>query len=82
MVSKIKVTDGDLLLVNIKGNGVSQDYMEKFRNRLEKWASKKGLSNVEVMVSGGDINIDITQISVNDVFEEEVLKGDIDSENS
>lgn len=75
MTSKFKITDGDMVMVNLKGKP-TQDYLNRVRDRLEKWAKAKGLSNVEFLMSGGDINVQVNVLTVNDVFEDEVLKGD------
>jgi len=77
MFTNIKVTDGDLLHIHVEGNSdqITSSHLERIREKIVKWASKKGLENVEVLVSGGDHKIVITKYSVNDVFEDEVLKG-------
>jgi hypothetical protein len=68
-----KITDGDLVIVHLKGSNISSATMEKYREKLIKWASKRGLSNVEILISSGEIDLQVTQISANDVFEKEVL---------
>ncbi len=73
--SNIKVTDGDLLFVHMEGD-LSQAHIERIREKLKKWIDAKGLQNVELMVSGGKLNMQIAKFSVNDVFEDELLKGE------
>lgn len=75
MISKMKVSDGDLIIVNIGSTDISQKHIEFMRDRLRKWAAAKGLNNVEFVVTAGS-DMSLTQLTVNDVFENEVLKGD------
>jgi len=58
-----------------EGGAVSQSYIENMRRKLEIWLKTKGLQNVEIMITSG-VDINITKMTVNDVFEETVLKGD------
>lgn len=75
MISTLKVTDGDLLLIHMEGD-LSQAHIERVREKIKKWVEAKGLSNVEIMVSGGKLNMQIAKLTVNDVFEDSVLKGE------
>lgn len=75
MISNLKVTDGDLLIVNLEGD-LSQLHIERIREKLKKWVEARGLQNVEILVSGGKVNMQIAKFTVNDVFEDEILKGD------
>ena len=75
MISKMKVSDGDLLLINLGGNDLTQKHIEFMREKIKRWLLGKGLNNVEIVVTAG-AGITIGQLSVNDVFENEVLKGD------
>ena len=76
VISNLKVSDGDLLMVHLEGGNVSSAYIESVRAKLFKWCQAKGLSNVEIMITGGDVRMSVVKVSVNDVFEDEVLKGD------
>lgn len=73
MISNLKVTDGDLLIVNMEGD-LSQAHIERIREKIKKWVDSRGLQNVEILVSGGKVNMQVVKFTVNDVFEEEVLK--------
>ncbi len=73
--ANLKVTDGDLLLVHMEGD-LSQAHIERVREKIRKWIDARGLQNVELIVSGGKLNMQIAKLTVNDVFEDEVLKGD------
>ena len=75
MISNLKISDGDLLVIHMEGTA-SQAIMENYKRRLEMWIKSRGLQNVEIMVSSGEMILNITKFTVNDVFEEEVLKGD------
>lgn len=72
----LKVTDGDLLLVHLEGENMTQHHIQAVREKLTKWAISRGLQNVEFLISGGVHKITVTKFTVNDVFENEVLKGD------
>ena len=76
MISKLKVTDGDMVFLNIEAtdsNDVSTEYLERIRKRVQDWLKTKGLNNVEVVITGGSMRVDISVLSVNDVFENSVL---------
>ena len=76
MISTMKVTDGDILLIHMEGD-LGQAHVERVREKIKKWIDARGLNNVEIMVTGGKFNTQITKITVNDVFEDEVLKGEL-----
>ena len=76
MMSTLKVTDGDILLIHMEGD-LSQAHIERVREKIKKWIDARGLNNVEIMVTGGKFNTQITKLTVNDVFEDEVLKGEL-----
>jgi len=77
MISKLKITDGDLIVVNLEGDNVPQAHIERVREKLDKWCKGRGLQNVEILIGGGKIKLNIASLSVNDVFEDELLKGDV-----
>lgn len=63
-----------MLLVEISGANVSQARVDLIKNKLLSWSKSKGLNDVEIIVSSG-IEVKITKISANDVFEDTVLRG-------
>lgn len=73
MIGTLKVADGDLIIVNMEGD-LSQAHLERIREKLKKWVDARGLQGVEILVSGGKVDMRITKLTVNDVFEDEVLK--------
>lgn len=75
MITNLKVTDGDLLIVHMEGD-LGQTHIERVREKIKKWVDARGLQNVEILVSGGKLNLQIAKLTVNDVFEDSVLKGD------
>lgn len=75
MITNLKITDGDLIIVNMEGD-LSQAHIERIREKLKKWVDARGLQNVEILISGGKVNMKIAKFTVNDVFEDELLKGD------
>lgn len=75
MITNLKITDGDLIIVNMEGD-LSQAHIERVREKIKKWVDARGLQNVEILVSGGKVNMRIAKFTVNDVFEDELLKGD------
>jgi hypothetical protein len=76
MISKLKITDGDLIVVNLEGENVPQSHIERVRDKLDKWCKQRGLENVEILIGGGKIKLSVAALSVNDVFEDELLKGE------
>lgn len=77
MISTLKVTDGDLLIVNLESDeDISYKHIESVRDRIQTWLDKRGLQNVEVIIGGGRVKTQITKLTVNDVFEEQILKGE------
>lgn len=77
MISNLKITDGDLIVVNLEGDNVPQAHIERVREKLDKWCKTRGLQNVEILIGGGKIKLSVAILTVNDVFEDELLKGDI-----
>lgn len=78
MINKTKVTDGDLIFVTLEGD-VDQLMANYLKTQMESWLKDKGFNNCKVMISGGDgIKINLNILTVNDVFEDEVLKGEGD----
>lgn len=70
----MKVTDGDLIVINLDGDNISTLHIERLREKVKKWVDARGLNNVEILISGGDVKMSIAKFTVNDVFEDEVLK--------
>lgn len=76
MINKIKVTDGDLIFVTLEGD-VDHQFANYLKTQVENWLKDKGFTNCKVVISGGDgIKINLNILTVNDVFEDEVLKGE------
>jgi hypothetical protein len=72
-INKIKITDGDLIyLTKAEAN---RDSLEKEMEAIDTWVKSKSLNNVMVMASTGDAD-SITVLSVNDAFEDVVIKGE------
>ncbi len=74
MIQNLKVTDGDMLILNFHED-VSQLFINKVTDKLKAWLLSKGFQNVEIMVTSASGGFNITKVTVNDVFEQEVLKG-------
>ena len=74
MISILKITDGDLIVVNLEGDNVPQAHIERVRDKLDKWCKTRGLENVEILIGGGKIKFTVAALTVNDIFENEVLK--------
>lgn len=70
----LKVTDGDLIVFGVPLDYDDPDGLELIITRLRSWIAGKGLKNTEILVIPSS-KIEITVMSVNDVFEDEVLKG-------
>jgi len=70
MISNLKVTDGDMLIVNVD-EGSSQMFIERVRDKLDKWCKAKGLHNVDILITTS--NIKITKMTVNDPIDD-ILK--------
>lgn len=73
MITNLKITDGDLIIVNMEGD-LSQAHIERVREKIKKWVDARGLQNVEILVSGGKVNMRIAKFTVNDVFEDELIQ--------
>ena len=77
MISNLKITDGDLIIVNLESpDNISMAHIERVRDKIDKWCKSRGLQNVEILIGGGKVSMSVTKLSVNDVFEDELLKGD------
>lgn len=76
MISNLKISEGDLVMIHIEGANVTSRHLDMVRDRLMKWAKKRGLNDIEVVVSTGEHKVSVNKFSVNDIFEEQVLKGD------
>jgi len=70
----IKVSDGDLIIVVVPG-GMGEKQMRTISDSFSDWVSKRGLQDIMINVYGNTsaIGMDIKVISVNNVFENEVL---------
>ena len=72
-MTKLKITDGDLIIVMLN-SGSTADFLNRVRDSFQTWLTEKELHNVKVMVASGGEQMNITVLTVNDVFEDEVLK--------
>jgi hypothetical protein len=70
-INKVKITDGDLIYLTRAE--ASRESLEKEVESIDVWAKSKGLNNIMVMACTGDLD-SITVLSVNDVFEDVVIK--------
>jgi hypothetical protein len=72
---RIKVSDGDLLLVEYGGQP-TQEHVDALFDDIEMWLKERGLDNVSTtMMAHPEVTgIKISVLSVNDLFEEQVLK--------
>lgn len=74
---RLKVTNGDLLIVHHPYGG-SDFSRDEFEREIRNWLTKRDLGDVKVISTESfneDVNVTkFSVISVNDVFEDEVLK--------
>ena len=70
-LNNLKITDGDLVIVQLDEDA-SMNFIETVREKLTKWCAKKGISNVEFMITTSKFNV--TKFTVNDVAENALLK--------
>jgi hypothetical protein len=77
-MNRIKVSEGDCLVCTIAApGGVTQEYLNNVNKRIYDWMMKRGLKDVETVFCGGvgtEIKLTMQLLSVNDIFEQEVLK--------
>lgn len=78
MIKSLNITDGDLLMINLgSADKLTQKYIDAYGDHLRKWLKNKGLNNCVIQVSAGYSNeFVIAHYTVNDPFENNVLKGD------
>lgn len=69
---RLKVTDGDLIIMSITDQFDAQ-LLTQVTDLLKKWVTARDLKNVTYMIVTSTV-FSITVMSVNDVFEEQVLK--------
>jgi hypothetical protein len=72
---RFKISDGDMIIVPIKDD-TPYSTSNMIRDYLTQWAKDRGLHDVRIMVANGimDPSQGITVLSVNDIFEDVVLK--------
>lgn len=75
-IANLKISDGDLIIINLEGNAITSRHIEAVREKVKKWCSSKGMVNVDVLITAGEHKMTIGKLSVNDVFENEILKGE------
>lgn len=71
---RIKVSDGDLIILKLGGE-TTHGQQVAVRAIFEKWVQARGLQGVEVITvkCEGEAGFNIVIMSVNDVFEDQVL---------
>ena len=73
---KLKVTDGDFILIE-HPQEITQESRSHIAKAIHSWLKSKGLNNVEAMMVSSDVGgFRFTTLTVNDVFENEIIKGD------
>lgn len=77
-MSRLKITNGDLLFINVTyGTSLSKEWLIELDGKIRKWLASKGLSDVQLEIYGGSgagFEITYQVLSVNDVFEDTVLR--------
>jgi hypothetical protein len=77
-MNKLKITDGDLVIITVTAEGgTKQDFLAGVEKDIRAWLAKRGLGNVFVRTyghTGPKLEIDIKVLSVNNVFEDTVLR--------
>ena len=69
-----KVSDGDLIIISGCSEGHWSDHLRReFHDVVKKWASDRGLQECKVVLIPGKEEINIKVLTVNDIFENEVL---------
>ncbi len=75
---RLKVSDGDLIILSLSGENVSRDFVDRLRERIQEWLDSRGLTECDTLVAAVDNKggnaIGVTVLTVNDVFEDTVLK--------
>lgn len=75
MMTKMKITDGDFIMIEVGGQ--KQEGLKILMENVHGWLKKHGLNNCRpVIVPTDSKELNVYIFSVNDVFEEQVLKGD------
>lgn len=72
-MNKIKITDGDLVMVHVPLEYPDPDGLDLIINVIKKWITTHGMTNVTTIVVPSK-EFKVTILSVNDVFYDEVLK--------
>jgi len=74
----LKITDGDCLIVTVTmEGGAKQEFLTGINKGMKAWCAKRGLNDVTILMyghTGPHLDIDIKILSVNNVFENEVLR--------
>lgn len=74
-IQNVKITDGDLIIIHLEGDNITQGHIQAVREKFVKWGTSRGLKDVEYLITCGEHKVNITKFTVNDVFEDEVLGG-------
>lgn len=75
MINRLKITDGDLVMIHVPLEYPDAEGLDLIITAIKSWVNKHGLNNT-VLLAVPCNEFKITVLSVNDVFENEVLKGD------
>lgn len=73
-MNRLKISDGDLIVITMGGE-LTQSHMSIIREKFEQWIGERGLQECRVLVMSGvgEEGISIKVLSVNNIFEDEVL---------
>lgn len=76
MINRIKISDGDMLVISAGGGSWSDSSRKKLLDEVGKWLNKRGLHDVEAIMIPNSKSEETTfnVFSVNDIFEDTVLK--------
>lgn len=75
MINKLKITDGDLVMIHVPLEYPDAEGLESILKAIQFWIKKHGMNNVTILAVPSN-EFKVTALSVNDAFEDEVLKGE------
>lgn len=78
-MDRLKISDGDLILITLGGDSLTSNNMLVVREHFHKWIKERGLEGCRLLVLSGlnASGVDIKVLSVNNIFEDTVLKDDV-----
>ena len=74
-MNRLKVTEGDSILISFTDDISNTEYVDALRNNIASWLKSRGMRDVKIITVPHADRFLITILSVNDVFEEQILKG-------